>query len=121
MAGGGRYKLVQDMAVDPLNAAVLKLPGALSAVDEGKTVEIKGDILKVGGEIRKVRWDKAKHDDCVGTIVSVNTAFKGKVTLTDSNSGKLEFENPFPKVCFIYTSLGCIVDLSVLLSLSWSV
>ena len=70
---------------------------ALSQADVSKQVEIKNGTLSVNGINRAVKWRKewrkARHEDSKGKIVSVETRFKGKVTL---DNGKV-FENPASK------------------------
>ena len=63
---------------------------AFSSADRNKTVEIKDDEVKVDGVVRTVHWGDAKHADCTGKILSVDTKLKGKVKLVDGS----EFENP---------------------------
>ena len=63
---------------------------AFSSADRNKTVEIKDDEVKVDGVVRTVQWGDAKHADCTGKILSVDTKLKGKVKLVDGS----EFENP---------------------------
>ena len=63
---------------------------AFSNADVGKEVSITGNDVKVDGQVRKVNWGDAKHQDLTGTITSVVPDYKGKVELEDGQ----EFENP---------------------------
>ena len=68
---------------------MVRVTTPFSKLDEGKTVSITGDDVRVDGMCRQVNWRDAKHCDLTGTIKSVVEMYRGTVKLEDDR----EFEN----------------------------